>query len=303
MASKPRAPLTDAIVIALARLVDDAQTETREPSHYDIEFEIKRAGLTAGDPRPQGHVVGKAKRVRAVLSWALEHAPDQGEVFVAAFLAMLRGKGGFRKESPNFVGSDALVDASEAFKTEGFVLSQDGDLRPTSIDTLVGTELTMALESYVRRARRGSEDAALLVGTGKDLVEATAAHVIQERFGQYPAHAHFGALLGQAFVAVGMITPQTAPQPGDPPQYRLHRALAVTIRLTGSRLRFSTSVISALPERKSTSSNEVELTMVGRLESAARVHRPDPSNGPVSYAAALAHPGAVGDKPTSDGID
>jgi len=222
---RPRAPVADAIIIALARLVDDAQAETREPSHSDIEFQISRAGLTAGDPKAQGQVVGKAKRVRAVLSWALEHAADRAEVFVAAFVAMVRGKGGFREGSRNFVGQEPLLDAIEAFRGEGFVLSADGELRPTSLDTLAGAELTGALEAYVRRARRGSEDAALLVGTGKDLVEATAAHVIFERYGLYPQHANFPALLGQAFVAVGMTTPQTPAQSGEPPQCRLQRAL------------------------------------------------------------------------------
>jgi hypothetical protein len=222
---RPRAPVTDAIIIAVARLVDDAQSETREPSHSDIEFQIVRAGLTAGDPKAQGQVVGKAKRVRAVLSWALEQAPDHAEVFVAAFIAMLRGKGGFRSASRNFVGQDALTDTVDAFRSEGYVLSADGELGPTSLDTLTGDVLTAALEAYVRRARRGSEDAALLVGTGKDLVEATAAHVINERFGQYPQYAHFAALLGQAFVAVDMTTPQTPAVAGEPPQCRLHRAL------------------------------------------------------------------------------
>jgi hypothetical protein len=222
---RPRAPVTDAIIVAVARLVDDAQTETREPSHSDIEFQVSRANLTPGDPKAQGQVVGKAKRVRAILSWALEHAPDRAEVFVAAFVAMLRGKGAFREGSRNFVGQEPLLDAIEAFRSEGFVLSAEGELRPTSLDTLTGSDLTTALEASVRRARRGSEDAALLVGTGKDLVEAAAAHVIFERYGQYASHANFAALLGQAFVAVGMTTPQTPAQPGEPPQCRLQRAL------------------------------------------------------------------------------
>jgi len=217
--------VNDAIIIAVSSLVDDAQTETREPSHSDIEFQIGRAGLTAGDPRSQGQTVGKAKRVRATLSWALENAPDRAEVFIAALISMVRGKGGFRKGSPNYAGDDAITDAIDAFRAEGFVLSAEGELRPTSLDTLAGVELTDALESYVRRARRGSEDAALLVGAGKDLLEATAAQVISERFGHYPQQANFPTLLGQAFVAVGMITPQTASVPGEPAQCRLQRAL------------------------------------------------------------------------------
>jgi len=94
-----------------------------------------------------------------------------------------------------------------------------------SIDTLSGVELTNALEAYVRRARRGSEDAALLVGTGKDLLEATAAHVLRQRYGSYPEQANFPTLLGQAFVALGLATPQSAAQSGEPPQRRLERSL------------------------------------------------------------------------------
>lgn len=223
--TQPRAPVNDAIIIAIARLVDDAQTETREPSHSDIEFQIGRAGLSGGDPKSQGQVVGKAKRVRATLSWALEQAPDNAEVFVAYLIALIRGKGGFRPGSPNFVGEDAIADAVEAFRSEGFILSPEGELHPTNLDTLSGPALTSALEGYVRRARRGSEDAALLVGTGKDLLEATAAHIIFERFGQYPQQANFPTLLGQAFTALGLATPQTPVRQGEPPQSRLERAL------------------------------------------------------------------------------
>ena len=205
---KPRAPLSDATLIAVAKLVDDAQSDaSREPTHSDLEFQIKRAGLAAADPKSQGQTVGKAKRVRAVLSWALDHAPDKGEALIAALVTMVRAKGGFRPSSPNYVGSEAITDAMEAFRLEGFTLTSDGELQPTAVDTLTGTKLTDALEAYVRRARRGSEDAALLVGTGKDLLEATAAHVLSECFGQYPQQANFPTLLGQAFTALGLATP------------------------------------------------------------------------------------------------
>jgi GNAT superfamily N-acetyltransferase len=222
--TRQRGPLSDTVIVAVASLVDDAGA-TREPSHNDLEFQIQRAGLTAADPRSQGQSVGKAKRIRAVLSWAIEHAPTKGEILVAALVSLLRARGGFRSGSPNFVGADAITDAIAAFREEGFSLSSDGDLRSASLENLSGTQLTAALASYVRRARRGSEDAALLVGTGKDLLEATAAHVLTERYGQYPAPANFPTLLGQAFTALGLSTPQSAPAPSEPPQRRLERAM------------------------------------------------------------------------------
>jgi abortive infection Abi-like protein len=222
---KPRAPVNDAIIAAVARLVDDSQCERRDPSHSEIEFEIKRAGLVSGDPTAQGYTVGKAKRIRSTLSWGLEHAPNEAEIFLAALIALIRGKGGFRRNSPNFVGEDAIAGATDAFRTEGFILSVEGELYAANIDTLAGNSLTTALEAYVRRALRGSEDAALLVGTSKDLLEATAAHVISERFGSYPQQANFPTLLGQAFAVLGLATPAGSPPQAEPPQRRLERSL------------------------------------------------------------------------------
>jgi hypothetical protein len=66
----------------------------------------------SADPKALGQTVGKAKRVRAILSTALDAAPDKGELLTAALIALVRAKGGFRETSPNFVGKEAIVDAN-----------------------------------------------------------------------------------------------------------------------------------------------------------------------------------------------
>jgi len=225
MAQARSAPLSDRVIISIARLVDDAQAETRAPSHSDLEYQINRAGLRQADPNQNGQVVGKAKRIRAVLGWALEQNPEAGEKLVAGLIAHLQGCGGFRASSPNCCGAEAIADAQSTFKAEGFVLASDGDLRAAVLDNLAGTDLTAALNAYVLRAKRGSDDGALLTGTGKDLLEATAAHVIQEVYGSYPQTANFPTLLGQAFSALGLATTQDKELPGEPPQKRVERAL------------------------------------------------------------------------------
>jgi len=92
--------------------------------------------------------------------------------------------------------------------TEGFILASDGELRPQVLDTLRGAELTIALDAYVRRAQKGAEDAALLAGTSKDLVEATAARVLVELWPSTTPPHNFPALLGMAFVALKLKTPR-----------------------------------------------------------------------------------------------
>tara|TARA_B100000749_G_scaffold275673_1_gene261683 strand:- start:500 stop:1324 length:825 start_codon:yes stop_codon:yes gene_type:complete len=219
-------PITDLIVAAISKMVDDSQAQGhREPSHSDLEFYIGRAGLTLADPKAQGQVVGKAKRVRAVLSWALDNDQASGGKLVETLVSKIRASGGFRETSPNFIGQDVINQAIDAFETEGFWLSKDGSLQPKSLDTLRGKDLTAALQSYANRAQKGSEDAALVTGTGKDLLEATAAHVITVKYGSYPQQANFPALLGQAFVALGIATPEDVPSSSEPPCRVLERGM------------------------------------------------------------------------------
>jgi hypothetical protein len=233
------APINDSILFAVARLVDDAQSETREPSHSNIEFLIQRANLSAGDPKTQGQTVGKAKRIRATLSWALENNITGGERLVEALIAFLRTCGGFRAGSPNYVGDQPIEDAIAAFAVTGFSLTKNGELLPAVLESLSGVALTQALQSYVQRAQRGADDAALLTGTAKDLLEATAAHILTERNGSYPTGANFESLMGMAFVALGLATAQHPVQVGEPPQCKAERgmfSLAVGINALRTKL-------------------------------------------------------------------
>lgn len=219
------APLNDTIITVVSRMVDDAQTGTREPSHSDLEFYISRVGLAEGDPKTQGQIVGKAKRIRATLSWAIEHDFTKGEALIASLISTIKGCGGFRPASPNYIGAQVVQDAIAAFRQEGFTLTSDGELRAALLDSLSGRELTAALRLYAERAQRAAEDAALVTGTGKDLLEATAAHVLVEKWGEYSSSDNFPTLLGKAFVAVDLKTPEHHSTDGEPISARLERTL------------------------------------------------------------------------------
>ena len=219
-------PITDLIVAAVSKMVDDSQATTyREPSHSDLDFYIGRVGLTGADPKSQGQTVGKAKRIRAVLSWAIDNDQVAGGKLVEALILKIRASGGFRDTSENFIGEDVILRAIDAFNDEGFVLARDGALRPKNLESISGKELTEALRGYARRAKKGSEDAALLSGTSKDLLEATAAHVITVRYGSYPQQANFPALLGQAFVTLGLATPEDPSSSNEAPHRMMERGM------------------------------------------------------------------------------
>ena len=219
-------PITDLIVAAVSKMVDDSQIEGyREPSHSDLEFYINRAGLTSADPKAQGQTVGKAKRIRAVLSWALDNNQAAGGKLIQLLVDKVRAAGGFRESSANFIGQETIRQAIDAFDTEGFSLSRDGTLQAKNLEALSGRELTAALRSYANRAQKGSEDAALVSGTGKDLLEATAAHILTVKYGAYPQQANFPALLGQAFITLGLATPEDNPDSSEAPHRALERGM------------------------------------------------------------------------------
>lgn len=220
-----KVPVNDTVIYALARLVDDAQTERRDPSHSDIAFQITKAGLEDSDPNREGPPVGKRKRVRAVLTWSLENSPESAECFAVGLISSIRACGGFRKESPNFVGTDSIKNLSDALKQLGVLLAEDGSLTPLALENLSGEKLTEALGIYTQRAKKGIEDAALVVGTSKDLMEAVAAHIIQELWGQYPTSADFPTLLGQAFTALDMSTPPDKAISGEHPWKNMERGM------------------------------------------------------------------------------
>ena len=218
-------PISDLTIVAISKLIDDAQVESREPTHYDLEVQISKAGLTKADPKSQGQTVGKAKRIRATLNWAIESNPPAGSKLIGLVLSHVKAVGGFRETSQNYVGKEQIINAISAFDSEGFSLSENGDIRPKILDNLKGRQLTEALQAYAQRAKRGSEDAALLSGTGKDLVEATAKHIIQTKFGSHPPNANFPTLIGQAYAALQMATPETPKTPNEPAIKDYERAI------------------------------------------------------------------------------
>jgi hypothetical protein len=217
-------PLTDGIANAAARLVDD-RNGSRYPSHYDLERIIKECGLEPADPKRSGVPVGKAKRIRGVLLHALQYDAPAGQRLLSKLVTVVRSEGGFREDSGNYVGAEAILNLAGEVREYGFELTGDGHLRPLLLGTLIGAAVTAALRGYARRAQHGANDAALVVGTGKDLLEATAAHVLLERGVSYdPTKLRFPDLLSAAFVALHMTIPTGAP-PTPTAQQRLEIAL------------------------------------------------------------------------------
>lgn len=223
---KQQPSLNNAIAaFAIPRMVDDTQTERRDPNQADIQLCIDKCTLAQGDQKSQGQRVGKAKRVRSVLTWVIEHASEYSREFVEQMVTLIRSCGGFQPGAPNYVGEEAIICLRDALLSKGFLLTPEGEIRTAALDILSGTEVTDTLASYVRRAQKGAADAAIVAGTGKDLLEAVAAHVLFVCGNTNNPPHNFPILLSQAFVALELKTSADKAVNGDPPEHRLQRAL------------------------------------------------------------------------------
>ena len=190
--------LSEELVALLPRFV-----ENRGPSHDEISRMVARTGLSDAEPDDPRRVQrGKVKRLRMILAHALDRQPQNGARFVEFFVNQVRAYGGFQAGTPDYPGPETVQRLREAFRRVGFDLDPEGNLRPTVFENLVGIEMTEALSAYVRRAQQGSRDAELLIGTAKNLEEATVRHVLKETTGEYAITENFPTALYRAFYAL-----------------------------------------------------------------------------------------------------
>lgn len=222
-------------LIGLGAVLGDFFKEGDGPSHDQLDQAFTRAQLSDGDPAPggktpQGQPLGKTKRIRQVLVYATDHDAAAGISLARHIVSLLRAHGAF-SSGPEYAGEAKVQRLREAFAPIGFTLDDSGALRPTVIDNLAGTELTDALRIYVNRINLNPDDAPLQIGTGKELDEAAARHVLQERTGTYPTGGHAGSFpvtLAGAFSTLGFSVPGSVPLNTDP-----HKAVQECLFLLG----------------------------------------------------------------------
>ena len=225
--------LTEELIRLLPRFV-----QGRGPSHDEISRIVVRSGLADAESGVEdGAQPGKVKRLRMILAYARDREQEKGERFVGLLIHQVRASGGFQIGTPDCPGADTVTQLRAAFGRAGFELDPEGNLRPTVLENLEGVELTEALSAYVRRAQRGASDAELLIGTAKNLEEATVRHVLKEITGEYATAgkgSHFPTALYNAFYALGL-TGSDAKLDDDP--YRALQKALFLLACAVNRLR------------------------------------------------------------------
>jgi hypothetical protein len=208
----PQAVLTRDVAAALGRFF----TGGAGPTHSELDEIFASTGMKAVDPKRIDQNATKEVRVRTVLSGAIRTDSATGKEIVEQLLAKMRVRGSFDPSSEHFpVDGKAVIEAAQrAFRSAGWALDDEGHLAPEILTGLDHHLQRQAIEASIDRIRRSPDDAALLLGTAKELLETTSRYVLEE-VGQ-PAReaADFGELLYFARERLGLL-PQSVSQ-GDP---------------------------------------------------------------------------------------
>jgi hypothetical protein len=244
--------LNDEIALLVARLFDCPGS----PTHDELGRFFTRCDLVTADPAGGGAVVGKMKRVRAVLGYAIDDAPQDGSRLVKMLIDAARARGAFRPDAESYAGADLVGHLRRALRSTGYDLDAQGHVRPRVLESLEGSELTEALWSYVRRARSGADDAELLIGSAKNLEEAAARHVLKTTTGDYPIGGREGSFpttLYQAFDRLGLAG-STCQLDADP-----YRAMQQAIFLLGC-------AVNRLRNQRGDGHGRPEMSVASQLE-------------------------------------
>jgi hypothetical protein len=182
----PQRVLNQDVAAALSRFF----TGGPGPTHAELDEVFRGNGLAHADPRLVDAAATKEVRVRAVLTEGVSAPPEVARRLVDTLIARMRVRGCFEPSSDHYPGDDVISAAQRSFRRLGWELDREGHLAPALLSGLDHHSKRQAIEIAIERIRRSPDDAALLIGTAKELLETTSQYVLEE-IGQ-PARKHAG---------------------------------------------------------------------------------------------------------------
>lgn len=166
------------------------------PSHSSLDSVFARVGCADADPAPAAKrehdraanrmSVNKEQRLNAVFAAALRRG--KGRELTEAVLEQLR-------LTATDLAAPDVMPLKRALNRCGFSLTADGYLELASLATVTSHADRPAIEDQLARLRRAQDDAGLMLGTSKEMLESAAKYVLEELGFPPPAAADFPQLL------------------------------------------------------------------------------------------------------------
>ena len=200
-------PLSEEIAAALSKCFSGGAG----PSHRELAEVFHKAGVSDLDPAHESQDgASKEVRVRIVLGRvSQDHRRIQAAGgLVRDLLARMRVFGSFDEDAETQADPKVLRALRDSLETEGWVLDSRGRLSPLVLTEIDNASLRPALDAQIARLRNAPEDAALLLGTAKELLESSARYVLDELSQPARKNASFDELMHLARERLGLLPKQ-----------------------------------------------------------------------------------------------
>ncbi|MCV7593622.1 abortive infection Abi-like protein [Micrococcus sp. 140720015-1] len=187
------------VALSLSRLME----ETWYPSHGGLDTIFGKLAIDSPEIDRQGSSINKVKRLRRAFDQANARGEQAAINLVKEIIEEMRFKRVFSSSDEQ---TQELIGALRvSLARAGALLADDGSLEPLVIGPAIeagGRETVGRLQG---RLRDPSLDPGAILGTSKDLMEATAKHLLKECSPGVPAR-DMPAVVSQAMRAAGLST-------------------------------------------------------------------------------------------------
>lgn len=161
--------------LAMRRLMDVSGI----PTHDGLDDAFASVGMTIPRETPSGESITKPRRMRTAFETADSNGLKATRRLISALVDELRHRDVFQHPAPEIVGA---VQAVRQLITEGgATLTTDGFITTAVAFPTVDAGQRETVDRLIARLRRNDQDPASILGTAKDLLEATSKHVLHER--------------------------------------------------------------------------------------------------------------------------
>lgn len=216
--------------LAMRRLMDVSGI----PTHDGLDDAFASVGMTIPRDTPSGESITKPRRMRTAFETADSNGLQATRRLISALVDELRHRDVFQHPAPEIV---AAVQAVRQLITEGgATLTTDGFITTAVAFPTVDAGQRETVDRLIARLRRNDQDPASILGTAKDLLEATSKHVLHERAPQQ-RQKDMPNIVYEAMEALDLSTkPSSINGPSAGAIAQLHQLIARTAQaVTASR--------------------------------------------------------------------
>lgn len=166
-------PWIDDVALALRRLMDESQ----HPTHSELD-DVRLLGMKIPQDKADGEKMTKPQRLRAAFDLADAHSETAVKQLVVLIVTEMRVQSVFDHASVRRAG--LIEDLRRALAGAGAILHSDGTITAGNVGPEVSTGGRATIDRLQSQLRSGNLDAGAVLGTAKDLLEATAKHLLHE---------------------------------------------------------------------------------------------------------------------------